>query len=118
MQAASWVAVQSRSTHHVDHRRSARRLRVALLLGSADTIALPQARAAVKLRDGRRIEAQVSDCHGSAGRPMTDAEIGAKFRDQVCLRMPKAGAESLLEQTWRVDEAADVGSFARRLATV
>jgi hypothetical protein len=38
--------------------------------------------AAVTLRDGRRIEAHVRDCRGSAGRPMTDSEIGRKFLDQ------------------------------------
>jgi hypothetical protein len=30
--------------------------------------------------------------------------------------MPKAHAEALLEETWRVREAADAGSFARRLS--
>jgi hypothetical protein len=45
-------------------------------------------------------------------------EIDCKFLDQVCLRMPKARAESLLEETWRVHEAADAGSFARHLLTV
>jgi hypothetical protein len=51
-----------------------------------------------------------------AGRPMTDPEIGRKFLDQVCLRMPKADAEALLEETWRVHEAADAGTFARSLS--
>jgi hypothetical protein len=32
--------------------------------------------------------------------------------------MPKAQAEALLEQTWRVHKAADAGSFARRLSTL
>jgi len=53
-----------------------------------------------------------------AGRPMTDPEIGRKFLDQVCLRMPKADAEALLEETWRVHEAADAGTFARSLSAV
>jgi hypothetical protein len=44
-------------------------------------------------------------------------EIDRKFLDQVCLRMPKAQADTLLEQTWRVHKAADAGSFARHLAT-
>ena len=47
---------------------------------------------------------------------MTDPEIGRKFLDQVCLWMPKARAEALLEETWRVHEAADAGTFARSLS--
>src|SRR5262249_50379400 len=92
-------------------------LRRCVRLAPADAIALPQAHVVVALSDGRRFEAHGRNCRGSAGRPMSDGEINAKFLDQVCLRMPKADAEALLEQTWRVHEAADVGTFARRLST-
>ncbi len=100
------------------HHPAVAALRRCVRLAPADAIALPEVRAAVTLRDGRRIEAHVRDCRGSARRPMTDPEIGRKFLDQVCLRIPKAHAEALLEETWRVHKAADAGSFARSLSTV
>ena len=108
----------AQGTDAMVHHPAVAALRRCVRLAPADAIALPEVRATVTLRDGRRIEAHVRDCRGSAGRPMTDPEIGRKFLDQVCLRMPKARAEALLEETWRVHEAADAGSFARSLSTV
>jgi hypothetical protein len=72
------------------HHPAVAALRRCVRLAPADA-ARCEARAAVTLRDGRRIEAHVRDCRGSARRPMTDPEIGRKFF---------------------------AGSFARRLSTV
>jgi hypothetical protein len=52
--------------------------------------------------------------------------FGDSIASEVCTKRDRlrgvaqqavCAAEALLEQTWRVDEAADVGSFARRLST-
>jgi len=68
----------------------------------------------VCLKDGRKLEAAVKQSQGSLERPMTDAELSDKFRNQATLVLPEDKAEALLEESWRLPELGDVGSLAAR----
>jgi len=68
----------------------------------------------VSLKDGRKLEAAVEQSQGSLERPMTDAELSDKFRNQATLVLPEDKAEALLEESWRLQELGDVGALATR----
>jgi 2-methylcitrate dehydratase PrpD len=69
---------------------------------------------AVRLRDGQVLTADVACARGTPGRPLSDAELGAKF---LGLAEPVLGrsARRVLDALWAVDTAPDV---ARLLASV
>lgn len=77
-----------------------------------EALALDAARAAVTLRDGRRLEAAVDPCIGAATRPMTDAELDAKLLRQAGDALGPDQALRLSRICWQLPEAADVGRAA------
>jgi len=77
-----------------------------------EALAPDSAQAAVTLRDGRRLEAAVGPCIGSAARPMTDQELDAKLRRQVGDVLGRDHAEQLSRYCWQLAEAADVAAAA------
>lgn len=71
-----------------------------------------EARAYVTLYDGRRIEAEARPHVGSAGRPLSDAQLEEKFLSQV---QPRIGAKSAVElwnRCWELPDADDVAASA------
>lgn len=75
---------------------------------------LPKDAATVELvlTDGRRVSTTVRHNKGTPDKPMTDAEIEAKFTD---LTSPRIGADTarwLVETRWRLDDRADVAELA------
>ena len=69
-----------------------------------------QARIEVELADGRTISTFVAESLGNLKRPMSNAQLDAKFRDQAQDLMPAEEIESLLQQCWSIDALEDVGS--------
>ncbi len=70
----------------------------------------------VRLNDGRTVVASIDHCIGSAGNPMTDAQLEAKF---TALGDPVVGAArscELLAMCQSFDSLADVGAIARAAA--
>ncbi len=67
----------------------------------------------VTLTDGRRVSRTVRDCIGSRGRPMTDAELDAKFAAAAegVLRGPEAA--SLLAAVRGIEQIVDAASLTR-----
>ena len=45
---------------------------------------------------------------GNLNRPMTDAQLNAKFRDQAVLALPAAQVDALIDLCWRIDGLSDV----------
>lgn len=76
------------------------------------TLALDAARAAITLRDGRRLEAAVGPCIGSADKPMSDRELDAKLLRQVGDALHADHAQQLSRHCWSLADAADVGRAA------
>jgi 2-methylcitrate dehydratase PrpD len=68
-----------------------------------------QARIEVELHDGRTLATFVERSLGNLGRPLSDRQLDAKFRDQAGLALPAADVESLITLGWRIDELDDVG---------
>ena len=70
----------------------------------------------IVLKDGRTLEKKVRDCIGSKGRPMTDAELEAKFADQSAAIIGKAATDALMADCWRLETLADASVLVRRAA--
>jgi 2-methylcitrate dehydratase PrpD len=67
----------------------------------------------VELADGRVLEKRVEHCIGSFARPMTDAELEAKFMGQALQVLPEASARALMALCWRLEALDDVAEVAR-----
>lgn len=67
----------------------------------------------ITLRDGRVIEQHVEHAIGSLARPMSDADLEAKFRGLCGPILPDAQANALIAQCWKIDTMADSGLLAR-----
>jgi len=63
-----------------------------------------QARIEVELSDGRVLNKFVEQSLGNLGRPLSDRQLDAKFRDQAVLALPAGDVESLIPLCWRIDE--------------
>lgn len=87
-------------------------LRARVVATVDEALALDAARAAVTLRDGRRLEAAVGPCIGSAARPMTDQELDAKLLHQAGDLLGQDHAVQLSRHCWQIAEAADVAGAA------
>ncbi len=71
------------------------------------------ATARLELVDGRMLEKRVEHCIGSLARPMTDAELEAKFMGQALWVLPAASVRTLLDLCWRLEALDDVAEVAR-----
>jgi 2-methylcitrate dehydratase PrpD len=65
----------------------------------------------LEMRDGSRHEAHVADCRGSINRPMTDAELDEKFRDQAALVLTPVRIDALREAIDRLPDSKDAGAL-------
>ena len=77
-----------------------------------------QAHVEVDLVDGRTIERFVAQSLGNINMPLSDAQLGDKFRDQALLVFDAVQAERALELSWRIDELADVRELIEALVPV
>ena len=60
------------------------------------------------LADGRRIQVRVDHAIGSLERPLSDAQLEAKFHALVAPRLGEAKARDITTACWRLATAADV----------
>jgi 2-methylcitrate dehydratase PrpD len=75
-----------------------------------------EARVRIALRGGKNLEKHVEHALGSFERPLSDADLEAKFRGLVTGVLPDAQAARLIDLCWRVSELEDAGSVAREAA--
>jgi 2-methylcitrate dehydratase PrpD len=80
------------------------------------TITEDQARVEVELTDGRRLTKFVEASIGNLKRPLTDAQLSAKFRDQAALALPAARVDQVIDHCWRIDSLDNVGDLVRAAA--
>ncbi len=80
--------------------------------------ALPTGAATVTVRtvDGRTLSATVEHARGSAERPLTDAELEDKFRDNARLGGSADKAAARIAQLWQIESAADLRPLMRGMA--
>ena len=67
----------------------------------------------VETKDGRRLERHVTEARGTMARPMTDAELEAKFRSLVEYAAPTLDAERLVAAIWGIEGEGDTARIAR-----
>jgi 2-methylcitrate dehydratase PrpD len=72
-----------------------------------------QARVRIVLSDGVRHETFVEHARGSLERPLTDAELEAKFRSLAAAELAPRAVAELAEQCWRLAELPDAAALAR-----
>jgi 2-methylcitrate dehydratase PrpD len=77
-----------------------------------------QVRARITLRDGRVLTHAVEHVVGSLERPMSDADLEAKFLDLAKDVLPDAQARTLLEMCWKVESLPSVAALAKAAAAV
>jgi len=106
VQRAAGVAQQS-ETCIADPEVAALRSRVSAVADSA--LQRDEAIAEVTLRTGRVLRAHVPHARGSLERPMTDAELDAKFRSQARTVLPDRACEQLLALCRNVSALDNVG---------
>lgn len=94
------------------HNPSVVSLRQRVQVAVADALESDEARLYVSLRDGRRLEASAMPCIGSPRRPMSDADLQAKFLDLTVPVLGPARASLLSDYCWDMPSAADVGRAA------
>jgi len=76
-----------------------------------------QVQASITLRDGRTVRKRIEHAVGSLERPMSDADLDAKFLGLSRDVMPEAQARRTIELCRRIDalpSAGDVAAAARR----
>lgn len=67
-------------------------------------------RVEITLTDGAVLDHVVADARGSTGRPLSDDEIGAKFRSLAASGCPGFDPEPLLAALWTLEIAPDAGA--------
>jgi 2-methylcitrate dehydratase PrpD len=78
------------------------------------SVATDAAHVIASLHDGRVFPIDVPHARGSVARPLTDAEIEAKFR-ALASATPWIDAACVIEAIWQLDRAADGAGFVRLL---
>jgi len=82
-----------------------------LLTGVADSI--DEAFVTLRMKDSMIHVSHVQHALGSVGRPMSDADLEAKFRDLAALGAPGVDAARLIDAVWSLDAAAEASTLAR-----
>jgi 2-methylcitrate dehydratase PrpD len=75
-----------------------------------------QVRAAITLKDGRRLEKFIEHVVGSVERPMSDADLEAKFLGLGAGVLPESQIQTLIKRCWDIEglaSAADLAVIAR-----
>ena len=67
----------------------------------------------VRMKDGTAHHLFVEQSLGNIHRPLSNAQLEEKFRDQAVLALPAAQVESLIKACWRIDTLGDAGEIAR-----
>ena len=78
-------------------------------------LASDAARAEVHLRDGRIFSHEVKHARGSAARPLTNDDLSEKFLGQARLYLPYEFADDILNLSWTIQDAHDVGTHLEPL---
>ena len=74
-------------------------------------LARDQARVALRLRNGRRLVAEIAHATGSLANPLSEAALRRKARDQALPLRGAAGAEALLGLLDGVEELAEIDTL-------
>jgi 2-methylcitrate dehydratase PrpD len=88
-----------------------RRVRESATATGDPSLTEDQARVEVELADGRILRQTVEQSLGNIHRPLTDAQLDAKFRAQAVLALPEPQVDATLSLCWRIAALADVAQL-------
>ena len=84
---------------------------------TADASVAPDATdLSIVLKAGRTLNCKIEHCLGSSSRPMSDAELTAKFAQLAEGVLPAGAASALIAESWRLEALPDVAVLARAAA--
>ena len=83
-----------------------------------DDIREDEAHVSITLNDGRVLKKHVEHAIGSLERPMTEANLIAKFDGLVRDVLPQERGDALREMCWKLETLADAGDLARAAAAL
>ena len=89
------------------------RLRDRVRATGDDRVTEDQVDITVRMRDGTTHHLFVEQSLGNVHRPLSNAQLEDKFRDQAVLALPAAQVDALIADCWRIDTLADAGAIAR-----
>jgi len=72
-----------------------------------------EARVTIHTRDGRALSRHVEHARGTLARPMSDADLEAKFRGLASEVLPDAQIEEIIKLCWQLPALGDAGALAR-----
>ncbi len=75
-----------------------------------------QVRIAVTLKDGRRLDKFIEHAVGSVDRPMSDADLEAKFMGLAEGVLPPVKTKRLIDLLWRVEKLQGAGELVKAAA--
>ena len=78
-----------------------------------ESVGRVQSRIAIQLKDGRKLERHVEHALGTLERPMSDADLEAKFRGLADGILSKKQADEVIRLCWTVETLPDAGAIAR-----
>jgi 2-methylcitrate dehydratase PrpD len=78
-----------------------------------ETIHEDQAHIAIRMKGGRTLEKFVEHAIGSLDRPMSDADLEAKFHGLADGILSRPGADRLIRLCWDIGKLKDAGEVAR-----
>jgi len=81
-----------------------------------ESVGRVQSRIAIQLKDGRKLERHVEHALGTLERPMSDADLEAKFRGLADGILSKKQADEVIRLCWTVETLPDAGAIARAAA--
>ncbi len=84
-----------------------------IALSSDAAIGKEQARVRITLTNGKSLEMFVEHARGCLQRPMSDADLEAKFRSLAAAELASRAVEQLIEQCWSLASLPDAGAIAR-----
>jgi 2-methylcitrate dehydratase PrpD len=88
-----------------------KRVRELATAASDPSITEDQAHIEVEMADGSKLTRFVEKSLGNIHRPLSDAQLNDKFRDQAVLALPLAQVEALIDQCWKIDHLPDVNKL-------
>ena len=98
----------------LDPRVVAVRERVSATIDTA--VVRTEARVTIRTRDGRTLAKHVEHALGTLARPMSDADLEAKFSGLAHGVLPPAQIDEVIGLCWRVGELEDAGAIAEAAA--
>jgi 2-methylcitrate dehydratase PrpD len=67
----------------------------------------------VETTDGQRLECHVTESRGTMARPMSDAELEAKFHSVTAHGAPAIDARRLIDAIWQIESEPDIGHIIK-----